>query len=445
MRRRRQHGLGEDALDRCVRALAGRTAGAVGHRDEVRLERREPADRLPQRLLHFRGLRRKELERDADAARRIASGETAGAGSVHQATSRVVAGVGERDARIAREPERDRDLALAVRAAASAARTMSRPGGFEPLRHRFGGKAEPAMGVLVAQEFEIVRREIDDQQPPAGPQHARRLADGAGAVVEEVQHLMDDDDVEGIARQGEIVDVAMAHAAMLEARRDRGGRARAPACRARDRGRGRARYRRRKVRACARCRCRDRAASGSACRRAPRGSPLRPRHRRRAACGCGPTRRHAAGNNSARRRRARRVPRPAARGRGRWPDRSASSRAISARAMSAALPRSPRRKNAHDPSRKRSTSPASAKSRRWRERRGCDWRRIAVRSETVSSASAISISRRRRVASPAALSVAVRAGKLNWAESITVAVPYSKRHKDIFMRLNWQGQVGDSP
>ena len=52
-------------------------------------------------------------------------------------------------------------------------------GGFEPLRHRLGGKAEPAMGVLVAQEFEIVRREIDDQQAAAGPQHARRLADRA--------------------------------------------------------------------------------------------------------------------------------------------------------------------------------------------------------------------------------------------------------------------------
>ena len=37
MRRRRQRGLGEDALDGRVRALAGRAAGAVGHRDEVRL------------------------------------------------------------------------------------------------------------------------------------------------------------------------------------------------------------------------------------------------------------------------------------------------------------------------------------------------------------------------------------------------------------------------
>ncbi len=73
------------------------------------------------------------------------------------------------------------------------------------------------MGVLLAQEFEIVRREIDDQKPAARAQHARRLAHGARAVVEEVQHLMDDDDVEGIARQSEIVDVALAHAAMLQA------------------------------------------------------------------------------------------------------------------------------------------------------------------------------------------------------------------------------------
>ena len=97
-----------------------------------------------------------------------------------------------------------------------------------------------------------------------------------------------------------------------------------------------------------------------------------------------------AGNNSARRRRVRRGPPPAARDRGRRPDPFGSSRAISARAMSAALPRSPGGRTPTTPSRKRSTSPASAKSRRWREMRGCDWRTIAVRSETVSSASAMS-------------------------------------------------------
>src|SRR6266536_2811528 len=41
-------------------------------------------------------------------------------------------------------------------------------------------------------------------------------------------------------------------------------------------------------------------------------------------------------------------------------------------------------------------SPASERSRRWREIRGCDWRRISVRSETVSSASASSASTRCR-------------------------------------------------
>ena len=48
--------------------------------------------------------------------------------------------------------------------------------------------------------------------------------------------------------------------------------------------------------------------------------------------------------------------------------------------------------------------PASASSFRCREMRGCDWRRILVRSETVRSASASSASMRRRVPSPAARS-----------------------------------------
>ena len=69
MRGRRQRGLGQDAPHRGVRALARRAAGAIGHRDEIRRERREPRDRLPEILLHLLGLRRKELERDADRLR----------------------------------------------------------------------------------------------------------------------------------------------------------------------------------------------------------------------------------------------------------------------------------------------------------------------------------------------------------------------------------------
>ena len=43
MGRRRQRGLRQDALDGGMGALAGRAAGAIGDRDEVRLERAQAA------------------------------------------------------------------------------------------------------------------------------------------------------------------------------------------------------------------------------------------------------------------------------------------------------------------------------------------------------------------------------------------------------------------
>ena len=42
-----------------------------------------------------------------------------------------------------------------------------------------------------------MRREIDDQQPPTGLEHAGRLADRARRILQIVQDLMHDDDVEG--------------------------------------------------------------------------------------------------------------------------------------------------------------------------------------------------------------------------------------------------------
>ena len=41
------------------------------------------------------------------------------------------------------------------------------------------GKAEPAMREFLAHLLFSVGREIDDQQPPAGPQRPRRLANAA--------------------------------------------------------------------------------------------------------------------------------------------------------------------------------------------------------------------------------------------------------------------------
>ena len=52
------------------------------------------------------------------------------------------------------------------------------------------------MRKLLAQKFLFVWRKVDHQQASAGSQHARRHADRAPAIVEEVQHLMQDDDVE---------------------------------------------------------------------------------------------------------------------------------------------------------------------------------------------------------------------------------------------------------
>ena len=49
-------------------------AGAIGHRDELRRERRQAVDGLPQALLHLLGLRREELERDRRVLRRAQCG-----------------------------------------------------------------------------------------------------------------------------------------------------------------------------------------------------------------------------------------------------------------------------------------------------------------------------------------------------------------------------------
>ena len=192
-------------------------AGAVGDRDERRRQRRQPRDRLPQRLFHLLGLRRKKLEGDPHAGRR-AGRKAAGAGlgqRVHQATSRRLA---MRKARIVGKPQRHRDLALGSRLRGHAGVDRAFEAGLlHPLDHRLGGKAEPAVGMLLAQELEIVGCEVDTRSRPLRTQHPRRLADRAAAVIEEVQHLVHDHDVEGIPRQREVKNIALADAAIFDA------------------------------------------------------------------------------------------------------------------------------------------------------------------------------------------------------------------------------------
>src|SRR5205823_4219466 len=60
---------------------------------------------------------------------------------------------GEHNTRIAGKPERHRDLAVRAGRQRLLAQHIE-AGGFEPLRDGFGGKAETAMGMLLAQKFE---------------------------------------------------------------------------------------------------------------------------------------------------------------------------------------------------------------------------------------------------------------------------------------------------
>ena len=169
MRGGRERRLGEDALDRRVGALAGRAAGAVGDRDEVRRERREPRDRLPQGLLHLLGLRREELEGDADArVRGCGSGWRAAA---VRAPSRDLARGRRCTMRGSRASQSDTAILPSesrLRRQAADATTPSRPACSSHCVTVSGAKPSRRWRVLVAQEFELVRREIDHQQPAAG-------------------------------------------------------------------------------------------------------------------------------------------------------------------------------------------------------------------------------------------------------------------------------------
>ena len=109
MRGRRQRRFRQDALDRRVRALARRAAGAVGDRDEIRRERRQALDRLPQDLLHLlaRWAGRIRTTRRCGGPRRGRSGWR-GCSSRHLPLRRLR----HQRADVAREPQRHRDLAV---------------------------------------------------------------------------------------------------------------------------------------------------------------------------------------------------------------------------------------------------------------------------------------------------------------------------------------------
>jgi tRNA-Thr(GGU) m(6)t(6)A37 methyltransferase TsaA len=70
-------------------------------------------------------------------------------------------------------------------------------------------EAETAVGLGLAQELEGMRREIDDEHPPAGREKPRRLAQGATGIVEIVEDLMHHHEIKTVALERGSVDVAL--------------------------------------------------------------------------------------------------------------------------------------------------------------------------------------------------------------------------------------------
>ncbi len=189
MRGRRQHGLGEDALHRGVGALAGRAAGAVGHRDEIRRAAAPAARSTPTATASISAVLAERIRtRRADPGRAPAETKRLMRGSFIT-PPRVLPVVGcASTMRGSRASQSETAILPSGPGGNVCCRSDVEAGGFQPLRHRLGGEAEPAMGVLLAQEFEIVRREVDDQQagrpaaaraPPRGWRARRRRGSAA--------------------------------------------------------------------------------------------------------------------------------------------------------------------------------------------------------------------------------------------------------------------------
>ncbi len=89
------------------RALAGRPTGAIGHRHEGRVQRRQALDGVPQGALHLLGLRREELEGDIWRRLRVMAVGGGGLYLGHRDSTNSESGTGRRASSLAaRLPQR---------------------------------------------------------------------------------------------------------------------------------------------------------------------------------------------------------------------------------------------------------------------------------------------------------------------------------------------------
>ena len=147
------------------------------------------------------------------------------------------------------------------------------------------------MGEVGPEEFLVMGVEVDDRDPPAGRERAGGLLQRPGGIVEEVQHLMDDDEVVAVALDRRGVDVALAQLDVAEAGLVDAAPGEREHRRALVDADGADGPRREQLQHAPGARCRDRAGCGTASRRSSRRAPPRPAPRARAGRGSGPSRR----------------------------------------------------------------------------------------------------------------------------------------------------------
>ena len=210
-------------------AFAGRPAGAVGHRDEGGVQRLEPGRRLPQVRLHLRafwaGRTRTRPEPRVPARLRgtgfaairrtprrswgIESEMIRGSSAIHSATVSLPASPAAGGTRS------ERTLARPASARKPSTSCTAKPS------RRWANSSR-------RNSWSWASKSTSASRPP-GRQRPRRLAKRARRIVEEVQHLVDDDQVVGVALDRRGVDVALAQLRHCAGPPHRCGCARAPA------------------------------------------------------------------------------------------------------------------------------------------------------------------------------------------------------------------------
>ncbi len=90
------------------------------------------------------------------------------------------------------------------------------PGTATPVRDIDAGKSEPAVSELLAHVPMVVFGEVDDEQPTPWAKGPSSFGDGRPWIVEEVEHMMQDDHVDGGRLEVESVGIALTDGAVGE-------------------------------------------------------------------------------------------------------------------------------------------------------------------------------------------------------------------------------------